>query len=229
MAITALTTPNGSISLLSSRQVLAGIGKYFTVTEPTFGTGVAHALLTATSATANGFLCVSNSNPTGGANIYFDRLAITETAPAPTGTLKMVFEAISETGIVAFTGNAATRTANNVNSGAANTTGATVQMFSTGAGTVPAVVGTRRSLFESNIDTGLGILHDTYVLNFGADGVDPSRPGATAVRATDNAIISVNTPPICVAPGNSAWLNMYWITAAANTPSWLYSFSFIEV
>lgn len=229
MASTALTTPNGSVALLSNRQVLAGIGAYFTVTEPTLGTGVAYALQTGTSATANGFLCVSNSNPTGGKNIYFDRLSIIETATAPTGTLRMVFEAVSETGIVAMTTAVATRTPNNVNSGAANTTGATVQFFSAGAATVPAAVGTRRSLFETQVTTGVGILGDNYIIDFGADGPATAKNGGAAVRATDLATIAVSAPPVVVAPGNSAWLNMYWVTQAANTPSFLYTFGFIEV
>lgn len=229
MAITALTTPNGSIPLLSTRQVLAALGKTFSVTEPTFGTGVAYALQTGTSATANGFLCVSNSNPVGGANIVFDRLAITETAAAATGTLRMTFEAISESGIVAMTGNVATRTPVNLNTGTANSTGATVQFFSAGAATVPAAAGTRRSLFEVNITTGVLVAQDTIIVDFGADGNAPIKNGGAAARATDPATQPASAPALVVAPGTSAWLNMYWVTAAANAPSFLYTFTYHEL
>lgn len=227
--IQTLTTPNGSVALLSSRQMLAALGKFYTVTEPTLGTGVAYALKTATSATDNGFLCVSNNNALGGPNIIFDRLSITETATAPTGTLRMTFEAIQETGIVALTGFVATRTPVQVNNAYSSSTRATVQAFSAGAATVPAAVGTRSNVAEIHVDTGVCVAHDTYSLVFGADGYGAPKTGLTAARATDPAHIAVAAPAIIVAPQNTVWLNMYWVTAALNTPSFTYLFSYFEV
>lgn len=217
---------NGQIGLPSSRQMIAAAGGFYTVTEPTLGTGVAYALQTSSSATANGFLMVSNN---GSKTIYFDKLIITETATAATGTLRMTFEAINETGIVAMTGNVATRTPVNINPAYPNTTGATVQMFSAGAATVPAAVGTRRTMAEINIATGVLVAQDTYVIDFGADGPSVGKAGQTAARATDPATIQVTAPPLVVSPNTTTWLNMYWVTAAANIPSFLYNFSYAEL
>lgn len=216
---------NGTFNSLSARQFLAGQGNYFTVCEPTIGTGVAYALQTSSSATANGFLAVSNA---GTKTIYFDRLTITETATAPTGTLRMTFEAYNETGIVTLTGNVATRTPVNLNPTFPNTTGATVQMFSAGAATVPAAAGTRRTLAEFHVDTGVCVAQDTYTLDFGADGATIGKTGLTAARATDPAAIAVAADPIVVGPNSTTWLNMYWVTAATNIPSFTYKFSYIE-
>lgn len=220
---------NGQIGFPSNRQLLAGAGAYFTVTEPTLGTGVAYALQTATSATANGLFAISNGNASGGKSIYLDRLSLTETATAPTGTLRMTLEVINETGIVTLTGNVATRTPIQVNTGLPQTTGATVQAFSAGAATVPAAVGTRRNQAEIHIDTGVCVVHDTYAVDFGADGPQGWKNGGAAARATDQACIVASGPPIVIAPQTTSWINMYWVTAAANTPSFTYLLSYFEL
>src|SRR3954464_16051366 len=101
---------NGNIGLLSSRQMLANSGVYYNVTNPTSGTAIVWATLTAFSATANGLLVVQNTDQVGGRNIYFDSLWLKQTATAPTGTLSLNFEVFNETGLVTGTGNVATRT-----------------------------------------------------------------------------------------------------------------------
>ena len=230
MPITSLSTTNGAVALLTSEQMLVALGKGFVVTEPTLGTGVAYALQTATSATANGFLMISNNNTTAsGTNIYLDRLTITETAAAPTGTLRMTFEAINEQGIVAMTGNVATRTPVNLNTAFTNATGATVQFFSGGAATVPAAVKTRNTLAEIHIDTGVAVQHDTYVIDFGVDSSTIGTAGLTAARAAAPATISTVAPALMVAPQTTTWLNMYWVTAATNVPSFTYQLTYFEV
>lgn len=230
MAQTSLIV-NGTLGILPQRALLAANGAYFTVSEPTTGTGVAYALQTATSATANGFLLVRNTNSVGGKNIYFDQLRITETATAPTGTLKMVFEIIAETGLVALTTAVATRTPvqGNLGAGYTQTTGAVVQVFSAGAATVPAAVGTRVTIGSAVVDTGVCVAQDTYGLNFGWDAPLGGTAGLTAARATAPATILADAPPVCVAPQTSAWLNMYWVTAAVNTPSFTYTFGYYEL
>lgn len=223
---------NGQLGLLPTRDMLAASGSYFNVSEPTTGTGVAYALKTATSATDNGLLLVRNTNPVdGGKSIYFDRLLLTETATAPTGTLKMVIECIGETGLVTLTGNVATRTPVQPNQGAGftQTTGAVVQVFSAGAATVPAAAGTRQTIGSAVINTGVCVIHDTYGVAFGGDVLAGNSAGLTAARATHSATIVTSGPAIVVAPQCSVWLNMYWVTAAANVPSFTYNFSYFEV
>lgn len=229
MAITALTTPNGSVSLLSNRQVLAGLGKYFVVTNPTPGTAIVSANNTSFSATANGLFVISNGNPAGGANIYLDRLKLLQTATAPTGTLAMHFEAFTEMGIVAGTGNVATRTPVNVNSGAAAATGATAQSFAAGFITIPAAAGTRRLVDEGWIQTGVTVIHDQFTIDFGADGPTGPKTGLTAARATDAATLNGAMAPVVIAPQTSGWINMWWVTSGANVPSYEFSLSYVEV
>jgi hypothetical protein len=220
---------NGVIGFPSSRQIIALNGGYFTVTNPTVGTGVVWATLATASATANGFVLVSNGAAAGGKTIVFDRLEIKQTATAPTATLSMNFEAWNEIGIVAFTGNAAARTPVQMNTGISQTTVATVQMFSAGAGTVPAAVGTRRMVDTAQIATGLTFIKDSFALDFGQDGPTPSIPGLTAARLTTPLRASSQMGPVVVAPQTTTWLNMWWDATATNVPSFEYRFSYFEV
>lgn len=222
---------NGQVGLLSNRDMLSGGGKYFVATNPTPGTAIAYSLKTSYSATANGLFCISNNNPQGGANIYLDHLLLVQTATAPTGTLSMRFEAFNETGIVAMTGAVSTITPVQINTGAGNsqTTGAVVQAFATGAGTVPAAVGTRRLQGIGAIPTGVAVTHDSYFVDFGTDCSLSPTAGLTAARATAPARQGCQMPPVVIAPQTTSWINMWWVTAAANTPSFEFQLGFIEL
>lgn len=209
--------------------MLAGVGKYFTVTNPTIGTPVVGATITAWSATANGMFVISNGAPTGGPSIYLDSLTMRMRSTAPTGTLTQQWECYNETGIVAGTGNVTSRTPIQVNTGLAQTTLATVQAFAAGCITIPAAVGTRRLQDTATISTGVGIDGDTYMLVFGADGFPASSRGGAAVRATDTGLIVGHMGPIVIAPQTTSWLNMWWLTQAANVPSWEYRLGYFEL
>jgi len=220
---------NGTIGFPSNRQFMAASGKMFSVTNPTLGTGVAYALKTGTSATANGFFNVQNTNPVGGANIILDRLRMIQTATAATGNLSSRFEFISENTLVALTGSVATISPVNLNWAYGNTTGAVVQMFSAGAATVPAAVGTRRTLGWASLNTGPSILWDSLSLEFGSDGSSVGTAQLTAAKATAAADYVVAAPPIVIAPQSSAWCNFYIVTQAANIPSYEYQLTFAEI
>jgi hypothetical protein len=219
---------NGQIGLPSSRQMLAQAGKFFTVTNPTIGTPVVGANKTSWSATANGMFVISNGAPSGGASIYLDSLFLRLRSTAPTGTLTQQWECYNETGIVAGTGNVATATPIQVNTGLAQTTVATVQTFAAGAITIPAAVGTRRLQDTATLATGVCVDGDTYILQFGQDGGAQQKNGGAAARATDTAVIVGSMGPIVIAPQTTSWLNMWWLTAAANTPSWEFGLRYFE-
>lgn len=220
---------SGSISATSQRQNLAGMGKYFVVTNPTAGTAIAYALQTAFSATANGLFAIQNTNPGNGPNIYLDYLKLVQTATAPTGTLQMRFEVFNETGLVAMTGNVATRTPVGINTGLAQTTGAVVQSFAAGAATVPAAVGTRRLQSIVALPTGVTVQHDQFVVQFGGQDVVAGKTGLTAARATDPALYVTQAAPIVIAPNTTSWINMWWVTAAANVPSFEFELGYAEI
>ena len=69
----------------------------------------------------------------------------------------------------------------------------------------------------------------TYVLDFGTDGAYATNGGATTARATDTATRTGMAPPIVVSPGTTSWINMWWVTAAANTPSFEFSLTYCEL
>ena len=219
---------NGTVNVLSSRNALAAAGKYFTVTNPTIGTPVVGATITAWSATANGLFVVRNTAPTNGPNVYLDRLYLRLRATAPATTLTMQFEAYNETGQVTGTGNVTTRTPIQVNQGLAQTTVAQVQAFAAGCITIPAAVGTRVLQDTASITTGVCADGDTYILQFGADGVLPWKNGGAAARATDVAMIAGSMGPVVVAPNTTSWINMWWLTQTTNVPSWEYALSYFE-
>lgn len=228
MANTAFVL-NGNIGILTNRQMLAGNGNFFNVTNPTLGTGVVWATLATQSATANGLFVIQNTNAAGGRFIYLDRLKLKQTATAPTATLSMNFEAFNETGLVVGTGNVATRTPAAMNTTGSIATGAVVQAFSAGAITIPAASGTRRQQDTAEIATGLTIIKDTFILDFGQDGPSPSIPGITAARAVVNARMTTQMGPVIIPPQTTTWINMWWDATATNVPSFEYNLSFIEI
>lgn len=219
---------NGQLNTLSNRQVMAGLGKYFLVTNPTIGTPVVGATITAWSATANGMFLLQNGNAAGGASIYLDRLLLRLRATAPTGTLTQQWEAYNETGIVTGTTAVTTRTPIQVNTALPQSTGAVVQAFAAGAITIPSAVGTRRQVGSATITTGVAVDGDTYELQFGSDAILGHKNGGAAARATDPAHIIGSMDPIIIAPQTTTWLNMWWLTQAANIPSWEYALSYFE-
>lgn len=221
---------NGVIQNLSARQQAALAGQYFTITNPTIGTPVVGATITAWSATANGMFLFQNTNSSGGKSLVLDFVQMRMRSTAPTGTLTQQWEAYNETGLVTGTGNVTSRTPIQVNTALPQTTGAVVQAFAAGCITIPAAAGTRRLQGTGTVSTGVGIDGDTYTLVFGADGIPSNSRGGAAVRATDTGLIVGSFPsPIIVAPQTTTWLNMWWLTQAANVPSWEYSAGFYEL
>lgn len=210
---------------------MAGSGKYFAVTNPTPGTAIAYASQTGFSATANGLFAIRNTNTIGGANLYLDYLKLKQTATAPTGTLVMNFEVYNETGLVALTGNVATRTPVQLNQASGNTqiTGAVVQSFAAGAATVPSAVGTRVLQTLGWINTGVTVIHDVYVLQFGADGPISGTAGLTAARATASATVVGQAAPVVIAPQTTSYINMWWVTQATNVPSFEFELTYAEL
>lgn len=219
---------NGQIGLLTTRQMLAASGSYFTVTNPTSGTAIVWATLTAFSATANGLFVIANQ---GSKNIYLDSMWLKQTATAPTGTLSLNFEVFNETGIVTGTGNVATRTPVGINTGLSQATGAVVQSFAAGAITIPAAASgaTRRLQAIGSIATGVTVAHDVFRVDFGSDGPMFGKTGLTAARATDPAELCTSMPPIVIAPNTTSWINAWWVTQAANIPSLEFALTYIEI
>ena len=216
---------NGSFAPMSARQSLAGQGKTWVATTPTPGTAVAYANQTSFSATANGFLSIFNGNPVGtttapGVNIYLDRLRLIQTATAPTGGLVTRFEIFSASSQITMTTHVVAVVPVNVLQSTPNTaTAATIQFWSGGVATVPALTGSRL-LYNGSIASGVNVTHDSWTIEFGADG--PLAPPAplTAARATDPADLAVWAPAVVIAPQTAIVMNLWGLTPAANVPSY---------
>lgn len=220
------TVINGQLGLLTARQQLAAAGYTWIVTNPTPGTGVAFAQVTAWSATANGLFVVYNGNSVAsGKNVIVDRISLYETAAVATGT-NLNFEIYNETGQVTGITAVTTRTANNAGT-AAFATGAIVQAFLTGAITIPAAVGTRTLVGTGKLPVGLNVIKDSYVIDFGADGVATSKAGMSAVRAVDNARHCLQMGPFIVPPQTTSWINMWG--PGTSTPSFEYELVYNEL
>lgn len=227
-------TINGPFGLPTQRQLLAINGSYWTVTNPTPGTAIVGGLLTSFSETANGFMLVRNTAQAGGKVIVFDRMKMTQTATAPTGTLQMHFETKLETAQVIATGNvsaANTRVPVNSRPGMSPTPSsvASVQTFAAGQMTIPAASGTRSQVDLGFLATGVTVANDEYVVEFGTDASASTKVGLTAARATDPARHVTQMAPLVIDPQCTGWINMWWVTAGANTPSFEFSLSWIEI
>ncbi len=222
----AIAVFNGSISASNARATLTGLGKMFSVTQPTPGTAIAYANKVAFSATANGLFSISNGNPVGGPTIQLDRLKLIQTATAPTGTLTFRHEIYTESGIMVIGTAAAAVTPINLNPNIPTSTGATVTFFNAGAGTVPAAVGTRRLVEQGWMPTGVTVAHDSFTWDFGAD--DVAKNGGAAARATDPAHLVVAANAVTIPPQYSAYMNLWWITSAANIPSFEWQLTYAE-
>lgn len=217
---------NGQLGLMTARQQLASKGYTWVATNPTPGTGVAYAQLTAWSATANGLFVVQNNNSVAsGRNILLDRLTLFETATVATGT-NISFEVYNETGLVVGLTAVTTRTPNNAGT-ADQATGAIVQFFLTGAITIPAAVGTRKLVATGELPVGVNVIKDSYVIDFGADGVATSKPGLTAARATDTARHCTQMAPVIIPPQTTSWLNCWGL--GTSTPSFEYELVYNEL
>lgn len=223
-------TVNGTFNPTTSRQFLAGQGKYFTATNPTIGTPVVGATIIAWSATANGMFVIQNKAVSGGPSIYLDTMTLRLRSTAPATTTTMQFEAYNETGFVTGTGTVTTRTPVQGNQAFLQTgTVAQVQAFAAGCITIPAAVGTRVLQDTATLTTGIAVDGDTYELAFGQDGIGASKNGGAAARATDPAHIVSQMGPIVVAPQTTTWLNMWWLTQTTNVPSWEYNLRWFEL
>lgn len=216
-------------SMVPTKHVLSEEGAYFTVINPTPGTGVAHALTTAFSSTAALF-SLFNSAPVGGANIYLDYLRLIETATAPATSLQQDFliqldQALNR----APTANNVALTPVNLNLGSANKGFANWQAFNAGAMTVPAqATATTKNASRIHLATGQVILGDENVIQFGGVDTLPGQGGGAAVRAVDLGRRVTHAPPIMCAP--QTWLTIFrWgIGEATNVPSYEYEIGYWE-
>jgi hypothetical protein len=188
-----------SLSLVPTKHTLADEGQYFVATNPTIGTGVAHANVTAFSATS-GLFVIKNNDASGGKRIYLDYMKLIVTAIATTTAMED-FAFVTDTGNRTPTGGNVAITPVNTNADSSNGTIAVVNAFSAAALTVPAAV-SAKTVGRAHIPFATatpGIAGDEYVVQFGAVDMMPSA-SAPATTRTGPCRMVTNAPPIVLGP-----------------------------
>lgn len=213
--------------IMPGNKMAADEGSYFAATNPTPGTGVAHALVTAFTATAALF-AIQNKAPAGSKlRVYLDFLRLILTA-APTATTAMQFVVQTDSTSRQPTANNVPIVPVNVNNDDATGSISNVQAFSAGSLTVPAATGTARTVDRFSIPTSLGIVGDEYLVQFGATDHAGAQSGLTAVRATAPAKLVTTANPVIIGAQQWAVIFMWWLTEATTAPSFEYSLGLIE-
>jgi hypothetical protein len=187
-------------SVVPTKHLLSDEGSYFTVVNPTVGTGVAHATQTSFSSTAALF-AIFNSAPVGGTNINLDYLRLIVTGTAPATSLFTDFLVQLDSASRTPTANNVALTAVNMNYNSPTKGYAQVQAFNAGSLTVPAQsTVTSRNASRIRVVTGQVITGDEYVIQFGGVDTVAGQGGLTAVRATDPGRRVAHAPPVQIAP-----------------------------
>jgi hypothetical protein len=211
-----------SLSLVPTKHLLADEGSYWSITNPTAGTGVAFAQVVAFSATSALF-AIFNANKAGGARSYLDTLRLILTGTAPATTVSMEFSVVLDAVGASRLPSAGFLKQQPLNTnGDDGTTPATqVYAFTAAALTVPTAVNPS-IVARPHIATGLGITGDEYIVQFGsADHVTSTGP-TTAVRASTPSRMATHAPPVIIAPQQWCILHMWWLTGTTNVPNFEY-------
>lgn len=190
------------------------------------GTTVAQqAQITAFSDTAP--LWVMNNNTNNGPTIYpqYLRLMLGGTAPAGTLNLELSVQ-IDLQGFSKLPTNSNQYTQPAINNGDTRDTSAVsamvlYQYLAAQAMVTPASSTSVRKVCRARIATGVAVVGDEYVFQFGAaDQFQGSARGFTAARATDTARIVTQAPAWSLGPNRWATIHLWWTTSATNLPTW---------
>lgn len=227
-------------SLVPTKHQLAEEGSYFTAGVPT-STSDPKPLPGATTQLAaninafsdtNGLFVFRNNEPISplGKSIYLDFLSLLLGGTAPTGTVSMEFAAAIDTIERAPTAANAKQLLIPQNTGDGGVGSiATVYAYANAAAmTVIAGSNQRRIVGRAHLSTGLGIVGDEYLVQFGAADLGPGMMGLTAARATVPAKIVGHAPPCAVRPGESLVIHMWWLTSATTAATFEYSLGWWE-
>lgn len=191
------------VPLSDSRQALADEGSYYVVSNQTPGTGLA------TTATASAVLDVSpyfmllNNDAAGGKNVYLDYLKLICTVSGAAAT-SVRYTVKVDNGVGRYTsGSSLTALPQNVNM---NSSGVTVCLAYAGPLVAAAATAAVRVLGSGAFRTGVPVIGDTYILNFGTPGI-----GVGSGVATINNVI-FNHPPVIIGPQQTFLLHL-WLPA----------------
>ena len=197
--------------LESPRYGRASLGQYYRATNPTFGTGIAAGIVTAFVATTP--LLIIQNPAASTVKVYLDYIKLMNTVAGATSTQAHMGIALDT--ILRYSSGGSQLTGNNVNTGVANNSQATIQF---GALTAAAASANVRLLGRDIIKTQAApcwVVGDEVFIK--AENMD-TPAGATNGAAT--AIYPAPCGPIIIAPGHSFLLYQWNIANATTAPSW---------
>ena len=192
-----------------------------------------HAAITSFTNTAPTWVW-QNIAPAGSGNpsIWPRALRLMLGGTAPTATLTMELAIVTDvvTPVIANPGLVAA----NVNTDTRDVTTKSVSQItgylaaSTLSVTAPSSA--YRTVCRSRLLTGLGITGDSYVFQFGMQDqrMDNGHAGAS-VRATDPTHLAMQCAGWSLAPGQVAYIYMWWLTEATNASTWEWAFEWYEL
>jgi hypothetical protein len=220
-----------ALGIWPTKHLLADEGAYFIATNPTIGTGVAHALVTAFTNTAALFYIKNLFSPGPTAKrIYLDYLRLILTA-APTAGVSLDFLVQLDTTARVPTANNVQVVPVNVNSDDVNALGKNLidlEAFNAGSLTVPAPGNSAINVCRARIPTGINVVGDEYVVQFGGPSqMDSGSPPLTAIRAAQPARMVTHAPPVIIGPGQAAIIYRWSPTEATAAPSYEYELGLV--
>ena len=199
--------------LHSKNHQLADEGSYFVTNNPTPGTGIAFAVTAAVSETAGYFLVVRNGWSIGASdakNLYLDYLRLITTVAPASGTAGHFFWKTDVATKYTSGGSTLTPANPNTNSGAAS--GAVVYA---GALTTVAASSSARLLSRGILRGAIPVINDETVFVFGS----PNPGGEIITSGTSVQRMTIPCPPIIVAPGYAACLQLWFPSNAVTAAS----------
>lgn len=219
-----------------SEHNVADDGAFFYATNPTIGTGIQlNANVTAFSDTNALFVLKNTDDPNNAlAKRIFPRylrLYLGGTAPTATVSMEFAFKVDNIDRFPTTAANMTTLTPANVNGGSTFGPVAKVASYANaGAMTVPASSTFARTAGRARIPTGLGVVGDAYVIQFGAQdwGGSASTTGATRTTASAPGLFIAHSSPIVLAPGQSVVCHMWWLTAATTAATFEFDLGWYE-
>ena len=188
-------------------------GSYFTTRTPTILTGLATTATPTTYVNTNAFICVTNGNAPGGANIWMDYISMNCTAAGTNGTALAyvtALDTIPRYSSGATGGGQGTNlstilqgpmpTNSNLSSGKS---GALVYG---GPLVVVAPGPNARILQNRNLRHQIPVATDTYIINFGQS--DLAETGMSGVAQATALSMTSAHHPVCIGPGGSFLLSL---------------------
>lgn len=213
------------VNVVPTKHMLADEGSYFVATNPTIGTGVAHALVTAFSATSALFVIknTEKASDSKAKRVYLDYLKLFGTvAPTAGNSLEFAF-VVDDVPRTPTAGNVLlTTSVVNPNMDDGTLPPFQVQAFNAAALTVPVAGQSARTVGRIKIPTGINVIGDAYEIFFGGTDQAQVIPPLTAIRAAQPGRFVASAAPIAIGPQQSLVIHRWALTEATTAPSYEY-------